>query len=171
MTGTLSGGNGFGWIMNRQGESLDDVLGTFPTYLDLDTKADRATTLDGYGITDGATKDSLSLEYSETSAYSVGAIVYHDGNIYQCKTAIADGGEAWNATHWEMRKLDDFFTESNSLLTETIKANAGGDDEKMRAVFSTFARMDDFTTVSDESDSFDVAITKLSQLLGEDVAA
>ena len=68
-------------------------------------------------------------------------------------------------------KLHDFFTESNSLLTETIKANAGGDDEKMRAVFSTFARMDDFTTVSDESDSFDVAITKLSQLLGEDVAA
>ena len=131
----------------------------------------KPTTLSGYGITDGATKDSLSLEYSETSAYSVGAIVYHDGNIYQCKTAIADGGEAWNATHWEMRKLDDFFTESNSLLTETIKANAGGDDEKMRAVFSTFARMDDFTTVSDESDSFDVAITKLSQLLGEDVAA
>ena len=171
MTGTLSGGDGFGWIMNRQGESLDDTLRTFPTYLDLDTKADKADTLSGYGITDGATKDSLSLEYSETSAYSVGAIVYHDGNIYQCKTAIADGGEAWNATHWEMRKLDDFFTESNSLLTETIKANAGGDDEKMRAVFSTFARMDDFTTVSDESDSFDVAITKLSQLLGEDVAA
>ena len=124
MTGTLSGGNGFGWIMNRQGESLDDTLGTFPTYLDLDTKADRATTLDGYGITDGATKDSLSLEYSETSAYSVGAIVYHDGNIYQCKTAIADGGEAWNATHWEMRKLDDFFTDSNGLLTGTIAAKS-----------------------------------------------
>lgn len=68
-------------------------------------------------------------------------------------------------------KLDDFFTESNSLLIGTIKANAWGDDEKMRAVFSTFAHMDDFTTVSDESDSFDIAITKLSQLLGEDVAA
>ena len=68
-------------------------------------------------------------------------------------------------------KLDDFFTESNSLLIGTIKANAGGDDEKTLSVFSTFARMDDFTTVSDESDSFDIAITKLSQLLGEDVAA
>ena len=74
----------------------------------------------------------------------------------------ADGGVA---------KLDNFFKESNSLLVGTIKANAGGDDEKTRAVFSTFARMDDFTTVSDESDSFDIAITKLSQLLGEDVAA
>lgn len=65
---------------------------------------------------------SLALEYSATSAYSVGAIVYHDGNIYQCKTAIAAGGEAWNAAHWELRKLDDFFTESNSLLTGTIDA-------------------------------------------------
>ena len=63
---------------------------------------------------------SLALEYSATSAYSVGAIVYHDGNIYQCKTAIAEGGEAWNAEHWELRKLYDFFTESNSLLTGTI---------------------------------------------------
>jgi hypothetical protein len=134
-------------------------------------KADKATTLAGYGITDAATKVSLAPEYSPSSAYSVGEFVYHDGNIYQCRTAIADGGEEWNAAHWELRKLDDFFTESNSLLIGTIKANAWGDDEKMRAVFITFARMDDFTTVSDESDSFDIAITKLSQLLGEDVAA
>ena len=118
-----------------------------------------------------ATEASLAPEYSPSSAYSVGAFVYHQGNIYQCKTAIADGGEAWNAAHWELRKLDDFFTNSNSLLVGTIKTNAGGEDEKTRAVFSTFARMDDFTTVSDESDSFDIAITKLSQLLGEDVAS
>ena len=86
----------------------------------LANKADKATTLAGYGITDGATKASLAPEYSPASAYSVGAIVYHDGNIYQCKTAIADGGEAWSAEHWELRKLDDFFTNSNSLLTGTI---------------------------------------------------
>ena len=120
---------------------------------------------------DAATMESIAPEYSPSSAYSVGAFVYHDGNIYQCTTAIADGGEAWNAAHWELRKLDDFFTNSNSLLVGTIKTNAGGEDEKTRAVFSTFARMDDFTTVSDESDSFDIAITKLSQLLGEDVAS
>ena len=71
----------------------------------LDAKADRA---------------SLAPEYSATSAYSVGAIVYYGGNIYQCKTAIADGGEAWNADHWELRKLDDFFTNSNSLLTGRV---------------------------------------------------
>lgn len=85
-------------------------------------KADKATTLAGYGITDAATMASLAPEYSPSSSYSVGAFVYHDGNIYQCTTAIADGGEAWNAAHWELRKLDDFFTNSNSLLTGTIDA-------------------------------------------------
>ena len=68
-----------------------------------------------------AVNAALAPEYFATSAYSVGAIVYYDGNIYQCKTAIADGGEPWNAEHWEIRKLDDFFTESNSLLTGTIE--------------------------------------------------
>ena len=69
-----------------------------------------------------ANSSALAPVYDATSAYSVGAIVYHDGNIYQCKTAIAEGGEAWNAEHWELRKLDGFFTESNSLLTGTIDA-------------------------------------------------
>ena len=67
---------------------------------------------------------ALAPEYSATSAYSVGAIVYHNDNIYQCKTAIADGGEAWNSEKWELRKLDDFFTESNSLLTGIIAAKS-----------------------------------------------
>ena len=73
-------------------------------------------------VKDKADRASLAPEYSPSAAYSVGSIVYHDGNIYQCTTAIAEGGEAWNAAHWELRKLDDFFTESNSLLTGTIDA-------------------------------------------------
>lgn len=89
-------------------------------------KADKATTLAGYGITDAATMESLAPEYSPSSAYAVGSFVYHDGNIYQCTTAISDGGEAWNAAHWELRKLDDFFTESNSLLTGLIESKTRG---------------------------------------------
>ena len=88
----------------------------------LAAKADKATTLAGYGITDAATMASITPEYSTSSSYSVGAFVYHDGSIYQCKTAVPEGGEAWNAAHWELRKLDDFFTNSNSLLTATIDA-------------------------------------------------
>ena len=73
-------------------------------------------------VSEKANLAALALEYSPSSAYSVGTIVYHDGNIYQCTTAIADGGEPWNAEHWEIRKLDDFFTESNSLLTSRVNA-------------------------------------------------
>ena len=90
----------------------------------LNAKADKATTLAGYGITDAATMESLAPEYSPSSAYAVGSFVYHDGNIYQCKTAIADGGEAWNAAHWELRKLDDFFTESMGFTPPTSVAGA-----------------------------------------------
>lgn len=90
----------------------------------LNAKADKATTLAGYGITDAATMESLAPEYSPSSAYAVGAFVYHDGNIYQCTTAIADGGEAWNAAHWELRKLDDFFTESMGFTPPTSVAGA-----------------------------------------------
>lgn len=90
----------------------------------LAAKADKATTLAGYGITDAATMESLAPEYSPSSAYAVGSFVYHDGNIYQCTTAILDGGEAWNAAHWELRKLDDFFTESTGFTPPTEVAGS-----------------------------------------------
>ena len=47
----------------------------------LANKADKATTLAGYGITDAATMASLAPEYSPSSAYAAGPFVYHDGNI------------------------------------------------------------------------------------------
>ena len=96
----------------------------------LAAKADKSTTLAGYGITDAATMASLAPKYSPSSAYSVGSFVYHDGNIYQCTTAIADGGEVWNEAHWELRKLDDFFTESNGLLTMLIASKTSGKADK-----------------------------------------
>ena len=77
-------------------------------------------------VKDKADRASLAPEYLPSTAYPVGSIVYHDGNIYQCTTAIADGGEAWNAAHWEMMKLSDFFTASNSLLTGLIESKTIG---------------------------------------------
>lgn len=92
----------------------------------------------------------------------------------------ADGGVA---------KLDDFFTESteytgglptptgklkNDKLDQAVQivlGETGGEDEKTQTVFREFAKMDGFTKESVESDSFDIAITKLSQLLGEDITA
>ena len=68
---------------------------------------------------------SLANKYSTSSAYAVGQYVFHNGSIYRCTTAIALPGEAWNPAHWsEAQKLDDFFTNSNSLLMGTIAANS-----------------------------------------------
>ena len=69
-----------------------------------------------------ANSSAFAPEYDRTSKYAVDEFVWHDGNIYQCKTAIAEGGELWNDSHWELKKLYDLFTESNSLLTGTIDA-------------------------------------------------
>ena len=113
------------WISADKWSNLHSAGYKFEGYAStaqLAKKADKATTLAGYGITDAATMASLAPEYSPLSAYAVGAFVYHDGNIYQCKTSVPEGGEAWNAEHWELRKLDDFFTGSNSLLAGTIDA-------------------------------------------------
>ena len=68
-----------------------------------------------------AKRTAFAAEYNESQAYAVGDIVWHDGKIYQCKTAIATGGEAWTDAHWNgPMKLSDFFQNSNSLLVGTI---------------------------------------------------
>ena len=138
-----AGSNGGGQIVLKDssvsgGVESEVTIGTVKVRATLAAKADKATTLAGYGITDAATMESLAPEYSPSSAYAVGAFVYHDGNIYQCTTAIADGGEAWNAAHWELRKLDDFFTESNSLLNGRLSYSRNATGLKDRA-FNTIS--------------------------------
>lgn len=41
-----------------------------------------------------------AAEYSTSSTYAVGACCYHEGALYQCKSAIA-AAEAWTAAHWD----------------------------------------------------------------------
>lgn len=50
------------------------------------------------------------------------------------------------------------------------RLGGGGEDEATQSVFVAFARMDGYE-VADEKSVLDVGIEKLSQLLGEDVAA
>lgn len=133
-----SGSNGGGQIVLEDSSATGDVeaevtIGTVKVRSTLADKADKATTLAGYGITDAATMASIAPEYSHSSSYAVGSFVYHDGNIYQCNTAIADGSEAWNAAHWELRKLDDFFTNSNSLLNVRLAYSRNATGLKDRA--------------------------------------
>ena len=122
--GDITGAGGGAIEVSGTDASIKKDTKEVATEEQLAAKADKATTLAGYGITDAATMESLAPEYSPSSAYAVGSFVYHDGNIYQCTTAILDGGEAWNAAHWELRKLDDFFTESTGFTPPTEVAGS-----------------------------------------------
>jgi len=48
----------------------------------------------------GKVRGNVAADYSTSSAYAVGALCIHDGNLYSCNTAIGSGGEAWTAAHW-----------------------------------------------------------------------
>ena len=118
-----NGDNGIEVVSHGAGTyNINPVGGTDGFYIGEKTLSEAISD----GVAGKADKTSLAPEYSSSSAYSVGVFVYHDGNIYQCTTAIADGGEVWNAAHWELRKLDDFFTNSNSLLTGLIESKTRG---------------------------------------------
>ena len=74
----------------------------------VDGKADKATTLAGYGITDAATNAELDAIAAWLKKNKVGSFESVGG-----ASATVENGVA---------KLDNFFTESNSLLTGTIDA-------------------------------------------------
>jgi len=40
-------------------------------------------------------------DYDATAAYAVGDFCLNNSKTWRCKTAIATGGEAWNAEHWD----------------------------------------------------------------------
>ena len=122
LTGVQIGGNtlyGDEWQLTstlRVFQKIQFLPGAQLTFIDASGKEER--------IEDCIKRlSSIAPEYSATSAYTVGQYVFHDGSIYRCTTAIALPGEAWNPAHWSgAQKLDDFFTDSNSLLTGTIDA-------------------------------------------------
>ena len=115
------------------------------------------------------------------------AVVWLKKNKVQ--TLKLDDGSIETSADGGVAKLDDFFTEStgytgglptptgklkNAKLDQAVQiilGETGGEDEKAQTVFREFAKMDGFTKKSVESDSFDIAITKLSQLLGKDITA
>lgn len=96
-----------------------------------------------------ADRTAFAPEYSATSAYAVGVYVWHEGNIYQCVTAIASPGEVWTAAHWDgPQKLDDFFSESNSLLTGTIASETSEKAEKSELPIPLVSKTGNFTAES-----------------------
>lgn len=75
----------------------------------------------GNEVIDNALRGSMAEEYSSSSTYSVGDLVLHDGQLYECNTAISTA-EAWTAAHWTAKTVAD---EVSSLK--------GGLDDKLDA--------------------------------------
>ena len=63
---------------------------------------------------------NLSDAYDPTAAYAVGELCIKDNVLYKCNTAIASGGESWNAAHWTQTTVDEIL---HSIVT--VVPNAG----------------------------------------------
>lgn len=61
-------------------------------------------------------EDLVSDEYDATSAYAKGDYCIYNNTLYKCTTAIATGGEAWNASHWSATKCDSELSELKGTL-------------------------------------------------------
>lgn len=60
----------------------------------------------GNEVTDAAARGSLAPAYSASSTYAVGDLVLHEGQLYECSTAISTA-EAWTAAHWTAKTVAD----------------------------------------------------------------
>ena len=64
-------------------------------------------TLNGYDVKDAKAWANTADEYDATAAYEVGDYCLYNGDLYKCNTAIATGGETWDATHWTATQIMD----------------------------------------------------------------
>ena len=49
----------------------------------------------------------ISLTYSSTQAYNISDVVFYEGHLYRCNTAISAPGETWDPAHWDQIMLGD----------------------------------------------------------------
>lgn len=108
------------WIINKIKE-LDDVIGEHSADVDLEEVA----------------TDLISPEYASTNDYNVNDIVYHDGKLYKCNTAIPSPGESWDPTHWDEILLAD--------LASDLVNHAETDKYHNVTIVSTTEDLDSYT--------------------------
>lgn len=65
-----------------------------------------------------AAKADIAPEFSATSNYAVGDMVYHDGTLYKCTTVHE--AAAWNADHFAAATVAGKLSELNSKFTNYV---------------------------------------------------
>ena len=87
----------------------------------------------------GKVRGNVAATYSSSSAYAVGDLCIHDGNLYSCNTAIGSGGEDWAAAHWTQTAIADEIPEvvDNLTTTSSTKALSAGQGKTLADQIAT----------------------------------
>ena len=113
--------DGENWIMEDAALATTSYYGqTILQTSATSTKTDRSLTPASLNSTVLNMIEPYSL-YSTTTAYAVGDRVRYNYNAWVCNTAIAEGGEAWDETHWT--KIDPIQTQLDLKVAQTANAN------------------------------------------------
>ena len=67
---------------------------------------------------------SIANEYAETTevGYAVGDYCIYENRLYRCTTAIAVGGETWDASHWEAVNVGDRLEAAENRVGTSVLA-------------------------------------------------
>ena len=79
----------------------------------------------GAGSNNKLNSAAVAPTYSDSSPYSVGQLVTHEGGFYRCNTAIAAPGEAWNAAHWDAVTAQGVFITAADAQSDFVQKETG----------------------------------------------
>ena len=116
-----------------------EAIGFDPTDTDLEsTNVEDAIKEVNDKIQDGRlSEEVIADEYDQTSTYSVGDYVMHDGKLYQCNTDI-DTAETWNSSHWTEKQVSGELKSINGSVSnlETSLENKANIDGSYKSLVS-----------------------------------
>ena len=82
---------------------------------------------DTWEVVDAAARSSMADEYSSSSTYAVGDICMHNGQLYECNTAI-NTAEEWNSSHWTSKTVADELSDLKHRYKELNMDMLSSDD-------------------------------------------
>ena len=79
---------------------------------------------------------NIAPEYDSTSTYDVGDIVYYDGTLYECTSAITTP-EAWNEARWVQRTVEYYLKKIDAEYPRFGVSGVGGSAAKLTRLWDS----------------------------------
>ena len=65
---------------------------------------------------------AIASVYDSTATYDIGDYCLYSGLLYKCNTAIEEGGEVWDSTHWtQVVLVNEKISKSGDTMTGTLR--------------------------------------------------